>query len=125
RARIFFGLALGCDVDELHVRVGDRGLLEILVDRRAALLIAAFDLQRYLRAAVALPVDLLVLEDARLVLLRIDLHLEIMRRAPRARAGDDLHRLAGRELGIHPGGRDADALLAAAHAQAVELRAVQ
>ena len=38
---------------------------------------------------------------------------------------DDLHRLAGREHAVHAGGADADALLAAAHPQAVELRAVE
>ena len=63
--------------DELDVRIGDRGLLEILVDRGAAFLVAALDLQRHLRAALVLPLDLLVLEDPRLVLLGVDLHFEV------------------------------------------------
>src|SRR5213076_1811377 len=60
-----------------------------------------------------------------LVLLGVDGHLEVMRGRARPRARGDLHGLAGGELRIHAGRRDADALLAAAHAQAVELRAVE
>ena len=67
----------------------------------------------------------LLLEDPRLVLLGVDLHFEIVRRRARAGARDDLHRLAGGQLRVHAGGRDADALLAAAHAQPVKLRAVE
>jgi hypothetical protein len=39
--------------------------------------------------------------------------------------GDDLDRLAGRQHAVHAGGADADPLLAAAHPQPMELRAVQ
>jgi hypothetical protein len=39
--------------------------------------------------------------------------------------GDDLHRLAGGEHAVHAGGRDADALLAAAHPQPVKLRPIE
>jgi hypothetical protein len=107
------------------VRIGDGDLLEILVHRGAALLVAPLDLERHLRAALVLPVDLLALEDPRLVLLGVDLDFEVVRRGPRPGARGDLHRLAGRELGVHAGRGDADALLAAAHAQPVELRAVE
>jgi hypothetical protein len=112
-------------VDEVHVRVGDGRLLEVLVHRGAALLVAALDLEHHLGAARVLPVDLLVLEDPRLVLLGVDRDLEVVRRRPGAGARDDLHRLAGRELRVHAGRGDADALLAPAHAQPVELRAVE
>jgi hypothetical protein len=123
--RILARLAFRRLVDEPHVRVGDGRLLEILVHRGAALLVPPLDLERHLRAAMALPVDLLVLEDPRLVLLGVDLHLEVVRRRPGAGAGDDLHRLPGGELCVHAGRGDADPLLPAAHAQAMELRAVQ
>ena len=81
RPGIFFGLALRRVVDELDVRVGDGGLLEVLVDRGAALLIAALDFEGHLGAAVVLPVDLLVLENPRLVLLGVDLDFEVVGRA--------------------------------------------
>ncbi len=125
RPRILPLLAIRRVVHEPHVRVGDGHLLDVLVDRGAALLVAALDLQRHLGAARVLPVDLLALEDPRLVLLGVDLHLEEVGGRPRAGARDDLHRLAGGELCVHAGRRDADALLAAAHAQPVELRAVE
>src|SRR5207253_9982984 len=109
----------------LPARVGDGDLLQELVHRGAAFLVASLDLERHLGPARMLPVDLLALEDPRLVLLGVDLHLEVVGRGPRAGAGDDLHRLAGGELGVHAGRRDAAGLLAPAHAQAVELRAVE
>src|SRR3990170_2401838 len=125
RPRVFPGLPLGRRVDELHVRIGDGDLLEKLVHRGAAFLVAPLDLERHLGAARVLPVDLLALEDPGLVLLRVDLDFEVVGRPARAGARDDLHRLAGRQLGVHAGRGDADPLLAAAHAQAVELRAVE
>jgi hypothetical protein len=97
-------VALGRVIDEIHVRVGDRRLLEILVDRRAALLIASLDLEGDLRPALMLPVDLLALENPRLVLLGVDRDLEVVRRRARAGARDDLHGLARGELGVHAGG---------------------
>ena len=84
------------------MRIGDRRLLEILVHRRAAFLVTAFDFDRHLCATGLLPLDLLVLMDQRLVLLRIDLHFEVMRRGLGTDARDDLHRFAGRQLAIHP-----------------------
>ena len=125
RPRVLPGVALRGVVDERHVRIGDRDLLEELVHRGAALLVAPFDLERHLRAARMVPVDLLALEDPGLVLLGVDLDLEVVRRGPRPRARGDLHRLAGRELRVHARRGDADALLAAAHPEPVELRAVQ
>ncbi len=85
RPRVLPGLALRRVVDERHVRVGDGDLLEELVHRGAALLVAPLDLERHLRAARVVPVDLLALEDPGLVLLGVDLHLEVVRRGPRAR----------------------------------------
>src|SRR5439155_3778496 len=125
RPRVLPGLPFRRQVAELHVRVGDGDLLEILVHRGAALLVAPLDLERHLRAARRLPVDLLVLEDPWLVLLGVDLDFEVVGRRARAGARDDLHRLTGRQLGVHAGRGDPDPLLAAAHAQAMELRAVE
>jgi hypothetical protein len=85
-ARELARLAVGCVIDELDVRVGDGHLLEELVHRGATLLVAPLDLQRHLGAALVRPVDLLALEDSRLVLLGVDLHLEVVRRRPRAGA---------------------------------------
>ena len=80
RPRILPGLPLRRVVDELHVRVGDGDLLEELVHRGAALLVAPLDLERHLRAALVLPVDLLALEDPGLVLLGVDLDFEVVGR---------------------------------------------
>src|SRR5262249_22635749 len=118
-------LPLGRQVRELDVRVRDDRLLEILVDRRAALLVPALDLEGDLGAARRLPLDLLLLEDQGLVLLGVHLDLEEVRGRFCARARDDLHGLARRELAVHAGGRDTDALLTAAHAEPVELRSVE
>ena len=125
RARILARLALRREVDERHVRVGDGGLLEVLVHRGAALLVAPLDLERHLGAARRAPSRSSCSRRSGLVLLGVDLDFEVVGGLPRARARDDLHRLAGRELAVHAGGGDADALLAAAHAQAVELRPVE
>jgi hypothetical protein len=125
RPRVLPRVALRRMVDEVHVRVGDGRLLEVLVHRGPALLVASLDLEHHLGAARVLPVDLLALEDPRLVLLGVDRDLEEVRGRPRPGARDDLHRLAGRQLGVHAGRRDPDALLAPAHAQPVELRAVE
>src|SRR5260221_944776 len=115
RPRILSRLPLRRAVDELHVRIGDGHLLEIFVHRGAALLVAPVDLQRHLRAARVLPVDLLVLENPRFVLLCIDLDFKVVGGGPRACARDDLHRLARRQLSVHACGGDTDALLAPAH----------
>src|SRR5262249_2553304 len=96
RPGIFFGLALWRVVDELHVRIGDRGLLEVFVHGRATFLVAPFDLEGHLGAPVVFPLNLLLLENTRLVFLGIDLHFEVVRRRSRAGTRDDLHGLAGR-----------------------------
>src|SRR5437899_1065222 len=119
------GFSLGREVRELDVRVRDDRLLDVLVDRSAALLVAALDFHRHLGAARRLPVDLLLLQNQRLVLLGVYLASAVLGGRSPARPRDDLNRLAGRELTVHPGRRDADALLAAAHAQPVEFRSVQ
>ena len=74
---------------------------------------------------MVLPVDLLPLENPRLVLLGIDLNFEVVGGRPRAGARGDLHRFAGRQLPIHAGGRYADSLLPAAHAQPMEFGPVE
>src|SRR5207253_8353585 len=51
--------------------------------------------------------------------------LEVMDGRSRAGAGGDLDGLAGGELSIHAGCRDADSLLSSAHAQPVELGPIQ
>src|SRR2546428_10702163 len=125
RPRVFLRLAFRRNVRQLDVRVRDDRLLDVFVDRGAPLLIPALDLHGDLRAAGRFPGDLLLLEDARLVLLRIDLDFEVVGGGARAGAGGDLDGLAGRELAMHAGRRDADALLAPAHAQPMELGPVQ
>ena len=122
---ILFRLAFGRLVDQLDVGIGDGGLLQPFIDRGAALLILAFDFQRDLGASRLLPVDLFVLVDQRLVLLRVDLDFEEMRRGLGADPGNNFDRFAGRELSIHPGGGDPDALLPAAHPQTMKLRPVE
>src|SRR6185503_8367014 len=118
-------LALDGVIRERHVRVRDRDLVQVLVHRGAALLVLALHLERDLRTARPVPFDLLVLVDQRLVLLGVDLDFEVVSVGPGARARDDLHRLAGRELAVHSGRRDGNALLAAALTQAMELGAVE
>lgn len=75
---VFLRLAFRRSMDESHVRIVKGRLLTILVNRGAALLIAAFDFDRNLRAAGLVPLDLRVLLDQRFVLLRIALHFEVM-----------------------------------------------
>ena len=82
-------------------------------------------LERDLRAARPIPFDLLALVDEGLVLPGVDLDFEVMRGGPGAGARDDLHRLAGGELAVHPGGGNPDALLPAALPQAVELGSIE
>src|SRR5262249_42181299 len=96
-----------------------------LLDRGASLLVAPLDLEGNLRPARGLPGDLLLLEDPRLVLLGVDLDLEEVRGRSPTGARDDLHGLARRELAVHAGRRDADALLPPAHPQAMELGSVE
>ena len=62
------------------MRIGNRRLLEILVHGRAAFLVAAFDFDRYLSTAGLVPLQSAHLMDQGLVLLRIDLNFEVMRR---------------------------------------------
>ena len=125
RPRVLAGLAVRRAVDELHVRVGDGRLLEELVHRGAALLVAPLDLEGHLGAALVRPSRS---SCSRRSGARSSWCRSAPRssgRRPRAGARGDLHRLAGGDLGVHAGGGDADALLAPAHAQAMELRAVE
>src|SRR5204862_5973704 len=55
----------------------------------------------------------------------VDLNFEVVGGFSRGRHGDDLDRLPCREHSIHAGSADSDSLLAAAHSQSVELRAVE
>src|SRR5262249_5903418 len=55
----------------------------------------------------------------------VDLNFEVMGRFPRRYHRDDLHRLAGGKHSVHARCADSDSLLAAAHSQPVELRAVE
>src|SRR2546426_1096801 len=122
---MLFRFSFRGEVRQPSVRIGDDGLLDVLVDRGSPLLVAALDFHRHLGATLRFPGDLLLLENLRLVLLGIDLDFEVVGGRPRTRAGDDLHGLAGRELSIHAGRRDTHALLASAHAQPMELGPIQ
>ena len=134
------------------MRVGDRRLLQVLLDAPAAALELRLHLDRHAGAVVdrlALvvggdPLDRVLLhqlgpdlagrdldplppavEDLGLVGLGVDPQLVVVGVIPGAGLGDDLHRLARREHAVHAGGRDADPLLAAAHPQPMKLRAVE
>ena len=76
------------------MRIGNKRLLEILVQRDEAFLIAAFDFDRHLRALLSVPLNLLTLMDQRFVLLRIDLDYKVTSRGLRLGTRDDLHRVA-------------------------------
>ena len=67
----------------------------------------------------------LAVENLRAVALGVDLQLVVVRVGALGDLRHDLHRLAGRQQAVHAGGADPDALLAAAHPHAVELRAVE
>src|SRR5262245_30768556 len=67
----------------------------------------------------------LAVDDFRLVTLRVDLNLEMVGGFFRGYLRNDLHRLAGCEHAVHSGGADPDALLAAAHSQAMKLGSVK
>src|SRR5256886_7160654 len=125
RPGILLRVSLRREVRQLDVRIGNNGLLDVLVDRGPPLLVTALDFHGHLGSTLGLPGDLLLLQNLRLVLLGIDLDLEVMGGRSRTGAGDDLDRLAGRELSIHAGRRDADALLSSAHAQPMELGPIQ
>jgi hypothetical protein len=118
------------DVGDPGVRVGDRRLLEVLVNRLAPLLIPGLQLDCDLRAVafgeqrVVLGV-LGVADDLGPVLGRVDLQHDLVGRFALAGLGDDEHRLARGHEAVHARRRDADALLAAGHLHPVELRAVQ
>src|SRR2546426_337807 len=122
---MLLGFSFRGAVRQLDVRIGNDRLLDVLVHRGAPLLVTALDLHGHLGSAGELPGDLLLLQNPRLVLLGVDLHFEVVRGRPRTGAGDDLDGLAGRELPVHAGRRDADALLPSAHAQPMELRPIE
>ena len=136
---------VGIDIVQRHVGIGHGRLLQVFVDAAAAALVTGLQFDRHARAvidfdpfdavllnvAAALVVGLddhafaLAVEDLRAVALGVDLQLVVVRVGALGDLRHDLHRLAGREQAVHAGGADADALLAAAHPHAVELRAVQ
>jgi hypothetical protein len=118
--------AVGCQEREFRVWIGDGGLFQVLVHRLAAAE------ERGLHRDVDLgprpritPIGFLVHEDHRLVALEVHAQLVVVRRLGFERAAGDLDGFGRRDLAVHAGRRDPDALLAAAHPQAVELGAVQ
>jgi hypothetical protein len=137
--------------DDPRVRVRDRGQLEELVDGAAPPLVLAVELDgdggaggelgrreeaALLRqrpragAQLAEPrrrevLHLLVEGDLGAVGLGVHRQLDVVRRLALLGLREDRHRLAGGDQAVHARGADADALLAAAHLQAVELGPVQ
>ena len=125
--------------------IGHGRLLQVVVDAAAATLVTGFQFDRNPRAMIDLvPLDPMLLdvlaalvigfdddafalavEDFRAVALGVDLQLVVVRVGAFGDFRHDLHRLAGRQQAIHAGGADSDALLAAAHPHAVELRTVK
>ncbi len=127
------------------MRIGDGRLLQVLVDAAAAADELGFEFDGH-PGAVRLvdPLDAMLfdvvgalfagrnvdsfpfaVEDSGLVLLGVDLDFVVVGRFPGRDFRDDFDRLAGGLHAVHAGGADADALLAATLAQAVELGAVE
>ncbi len=148
---LFGRLARGADERDLGVRVGDGGQFEELVDAAAPSLVLAFELDGDARARgivrgrqilallrdfphrrgqFAEPLErevirLFVERDLRSIRLRVHRQFDVVGVLRRLGAGLDEHGLAGRDQAVHARGRDADALLPAAHLEAVELGAVK
>ena len=135
-----------------RVRVGDGRLFEILLDAAPAPLKLRLHLDRHAGpvldrlAAVVLrhPLDGVLLhqlgaplagrdvdslplavQDLGLIGLGVDPQFVVVGGMLGVDLGDDLHRLAGGEHAIHARRRDADALLAAAHPEAMKLGTVE
>ena len=119
------GLALGIAVGQMKVRVGDGRLFQVVVHRVLAALVAAGQGDLDTGAVILLPDGLVGAEDVGLVLLHVQHDDETMGGLVRSRAAVDDNGLAGCQLAVHAGGGDADALLAAALLEAVELGAVE
>src|SRR5690606_23128239 len=120
RRQVLGALVVGIDEAQLRVRVRDRDELQELTDAALAAAVLALEVDLDARAVrLAFPVAGLVDGD-RLVLRRVDADREAVRLRALARAADDAHRLAGRQLAVHAGRRDADPLLATALPQPVE-----
>src|SRR5208282_2112086 len=138
-------LAIGIGVMQRDVRIGHGRLLEILVDAAAAALVAGFQFDRHARAVIDfVPLDAVffniaaslvvglddnsfafAVENLRPVALGVDLQLVVMRVRSLGDLRHDLHRPAGGQHAVHARSTDADALLAAAHPHAMELRAIK
>ena len=116
----------GPRVVDRRVRVREGGVLDVAVHEALALLPVRDDLELDARAVLLVPLrERLVVDDDGLVLPRVELDVEHVGGLRPSDAARDADRLAGRDLAVHRGRRDADALLAAALLQAVELRAVE
>src|SRR5207244_8728942 len=98
RPGILLRLSLRREVRQLDVRIGNDGLLDVLVDRGPPLLVTTLDFHGHLGSPLGLPGDLLLLQNLRLVLLGIDLDLEVMGGRSRPCAGDDVEGLSGSGL---------------------------
>src|SRR5438309_3759013 len=125
RPGMLFCFSLRGEVRQLDVRIGNDGLLDVLVHRGPSLLVTALHFDGHLGPTLGFPVDLLLLQNPGFILLGIDLDLDVMSWRPRTGAGDDLDGFAGGELSIHAGCRDPDPLLSSAHAQPMELGPIQ
>lgn len=132
-------------VIERNMRIRDGGLLQVFADAPTASDELGFQLDSYPRAVRLLdPLDAVLfdilfpfvarrnvnslafaVENAGLVFLGVDLDLIVMSRFSCSHFRDDLHRLAGSLYAIHASGGNADALLATALAESMELRAVE
>ena len=122
----------GGDEFDHRVRVGDGGLFEIFVDAGPAALEAGFDgdrdfgaVRRFVAGVVEPGIESFVGDDFGAVFLGVHLELEAMGGLVAGGSAGDADGLAGRQQAVHTRGGDADALLAAAHAEAVEFAAVE
>src|SRR5690606_5593427 len=106
-------------VHDVRVRVRERDLPHVGVHRVLAAAPVALELDLDAGAVRAVPGHDLVALHARLVALGVDHELDAVGGAAGAGARGHRDRPAGGEQAVHAGGADADALLAAALAQAV------
>jgi hypothetical protein len=118
--KLSFGV-VGRQERKFRMGIGDGGLFQVLVHRLATTeergLHGDVDLGAGARIA---PVGLFVHQDHRLVALEVHAQLVVVGRLGFERATGDLDRFCRGDLAVHAGCRNADALLAAAHAQTVE-----
>src|SRR5437879_1595708 len=96
RPGILLRVSLRREVRQLDVRIGNDGLLDVLVDRGPPLLVTPLDFHGHLGSTLGLPGDLVLLQNLRLLPLGIGRYREVMGGGHRTGPGASLAALAGR-----------------------------